>query len=442
MNLKTQLTVEVLATELDHEFTRWALQWLSADPNEVLEHAVAGMYEGPAQQLRQSYLSQMIECGYIQTVEPVAKLTSSQSWEDEWISECGGSWPVYEIELHAPGMEAIDLAGWHCVGDFDDHNGTGWEVRDDDSQFTGLPRLSSDGDRIECGDNLSGSCDIPIWQHEGQWWTLDTDTLEDVIQSAADQTDHGGRPRWHHVDRDEMTVKDDFWIIQDNRVVFVELLHGGLAPLDSRDGKGDTTYYAEAWSHSLTEETFETLGECLDDLAEYADNEAVYDDETKAQIVFGAFVEGQVELPEGFTSDTDDYGYYLSHDDDDDTRWHPTSDDLAAVLSSGSWMAVIDELTSKFGVRRVLDLNREWQSQMDYIIEKYNPWVVFQDSRNAGNCAQGTEAFTAKVSESIGAAGPCGAARASLILSVADNAYTRRACRMAAQRLADEVILT
>lgn len=61
-------------------------------------------------------------------------------------------------------------------------------------------------------------------------------------------------------------------------------------------------------------------------------------------------------------------------------------------------------------------------------------WVTMADSIAAGNCQAGTTGFRDDLLRTIGATGEVGAATASAILATSDNAFTRRACRVAAIR--------
>lgn len=63
-----------------------------------------------------------------------------------------------------------------------------------------------------------------------------------------------------------------------------------------------------------------------------------------------------------------------------------------------------------------------------------NIWVRFQDSLDAGNCQAGTSAFLTSLKEKVNATGEIGAVRASVILAIRDDTYTRAACRTAALR--------
>jgi hypothetical protein len=141
--------------------------------------------------------------------------------------------------------------------------------------------------------------------------------------------------------------------------------------------------------------------------------------------------------PPGLTVGHDDEGLYVAAEDgDDDEKYHLDGPQLTAVMRHG-WAVALDDIVDALGVRATLDAARAWQAEMDRIIAERDPWVTFDDSIAAGNCRIGTQSFVNRFRAEIGAKGEIGAARASVILRMRDDAYTRRAARVAAQRTLD-----
>ena len=87
----------------------------------------------------------------------------------------------------------------------------------------------------------------------------------------------------------------------------------------------------------------------------------------------------------------------------------------------------------------VRDAVRGWKTQDRQIQAAEIPltrvWVGVQDSLDSGNCAPMTSQFARRAAELLGATGEVGAVRADWLLSVRDDAYTRRAVNAAALRM-------
>lgn len=100
--------------------------------------------------------------------------------------------------------------------------------------------------------------------------------------------------------------------------------------------------------------------------------------------------------------------------------------------SSRPFSVVREAFEKRAALRRQEERNRK----LDAILAD-NPqlvWVEFSDSITSGNCVSESARFREALSAKLGAEGELGAVRASLILSIRDDNYTRRACRSAALR--------
>ena len=65
-----------------------------------------------------------------------------------------------------------------------------------------------------------------------------------------------------------------------------------------------------------------------------------------------------------------------------------------------------------------------------------NVWVMLEDSLDAGNCEPESRKFKEVLISTLGATGDIGAVRATTILNIRDDGFTRRACQQAALRTA------
>jgi hypothetical protein len=290
-----------------------------------------------------------------------------------------------------------------------------------------------DGWAIEEFDRIESF--IPCWRSGGgEWCTLDRDELETSLERAANGVDHGSEPTWEDVERGDMDDADDaVYIVRDGAVVRLDIVTGGVASvLDSYTD--DVRHYATAWSHSESGDVYESRMDVIDDIQSESDTGRIYADESVARAALVALcsdTHGEPEMSHG----CDDEGFFLASSDDE--RYHPTSDELAEVYRSG-WSAIADVVADALGRRAARALLREWQREMDAIISERDPFVGVDDSVAAGNCRQGTSVFRERIERHLHLQSGCiGAVRASVILSLRDDAYTRRACRQAARRLAE-----
>lgn len=422
----------------DAELATWAIEWLGLD--------LAALWPD----LDDDGRDWLVDAGIVSEVEADVECTAAESWESDWRSESNAAWPTYTLNVTADGMESVEVEGWHLVGPMGpdgNRQHEEWDTEDGDGACGGLPYV--DGWTITSGDNVGSDTLIPCWRHEGCWVTLDREALgtdrhgRGSLGDAAGDADHGSEPTWEDVPRDDMERESTVHIIRDGRIVEVDLLSGGLAPCEPESDDDDhysryyrsrrTAYYATAWSHGETEDTYRDERAAKDAIAELADDGELHKDEDAARKALGRLVLDAQTVPGDLVEGVDDDGLYVEAQDAGE-RYHPDADQLATILRAG-WMPVIDDITEALGVRETLAAAREWQAEMDAIIEADDPWVMIDDSVRGGNCPVGTQSFVRELARHEDAVGEIGAARASLILSLRDDSYTRRACRLAAQRL-------
>jgi len=416
------------------DLTTFAIEWLGIDLAAVWAY------------LDDADRDWLVESGVVDTVEASVTCTDAESWQSDWRTESGAAWPTYDLEIRADGMPTIEVQGWHLVGQMGPDGNRQyeeWATEDDDGSGMGLPRVSDGGDgwEIDSGNNVDGGGPIPCWRQGGRWVTLDREALDDSIRDAASDADHGDEPSWDDVTVDDMEIKEHRYIIRDSAVEEISILTGGIAGHDVymtyRD-VDDMEYYATAWAVEGSDAVYRDEAGALAALREIADNGKAYTTEAKALAALGRIVMDAHDAPAGLEMGIDDDGLYVVADDAEDNaeaRFHLDSRQLTAVARNG-WMVVVDDVIDALGIRATLDAAREWQSEMDRIVAEKNPWVMIEDSIGAGNCPAGSKSFAADLARRIGASGPesIGAARASLILATRNDAFTRRAVRVAAQR--------
>lgn len=425
----TTISLSDLVDRGDVALAAWAIDWLGDSID------LAAEWEA----LDDDGRDWLVEAGIVEAIEPTVECTDASTWDSDWRTESDAAWPGYELTITAPGLE-LEIGGWHLVGPMGpdgSRSSREWDQQDDDGAACGLPRV--DGWELEAGANMSGGCLIPCWRHEGRLLTLDPSVLGNRLRDAAGDADHGGEPEWDDVDRADMEQGDGYYMVRDGKIVDVATLHGGLAgattyDADDRRPAVQTTYWAEAWSHDLTDDTYQTMEDALDSLRELADDGKIYRHHRSALKALSELaVDAQGEdVADGLVAGIEDDGrLYVADENDPEDRYHLDADDTADVLAHG-WAGVVDQIRSAFGTRKVLGLARDWQAEMDAAIITADPWVMVADSLAAGNCKQETAAFAARLQE--GADGEIGAVRASVILALRDDPYTRRACRLAAWR--------
>jgi len=438
----TQINLTDLIARDDADLCDWAIDWLGIDLAEQWAD------------LDDADRTWLVESGVVDTVEAGVACTAAESWQSDWRTDSNVAWPTYDLEITAEGMPAIEVTGWHVVGPMGpdgNRQHEEWATEDSDGAGTGLPRV--EGWTIDAGDNMSGGGLIPCWRQGDRWVTLDREALDDSIRDAASDADHGGEPTWDDVTVDDMEINEHRYIIRDSAVEKIGILTGGIAGHDvvrsvehGEDAEGymtyrdvdDTEYYATAWAVENSDGIYQTKEQALDAVREASVTGKAYATEAKALAALGRIVMDEHDAPAGLETGIDEDGLYVVADDAEDNaeaRFHLDSRQLTAVAHNG-WMVVVDDVIDALGVRATLDAAREWQSEMDRIVAEQDPWVMIEDSVGAGNCPAGSRSFAADLARRIGASGPesIGAARASLILATRNDAFTRRAVRVAAQR--------
>lgn len=201
-------------------------------------------------------------------------------------------------------------------------------------------------------------------------------------------------------------------------------------------------YAADIWGDETPE--LNTVREVVDYLQDMDGVLAVLDDEHEAETYLLRHLAEEVDpdgLPQGVAlrvpRDEDEAPYlYLTDrgDEDEEDRYHPTEDDLRALIAGRSG-DLLRELTAAFGRRALLSALTEQRALADERLatEAERIWVTVADSLAAGNCRQGTLAFAARHGIDIGA---IGAIRADYLLEIAPrDPMARQAARAAALRL-------
>lgn len=391
----------------------------------------------------------LVDEGMVSEVIPDVICTSADDWRSDWQSEYGCAWSEYELEIRVDGETLATVQGWHVVGEQQDTwgNSRGWCEDDGDDQCHGLPYC--DGWTIRGGDNLE-DVDIPCWRGpSGGFLTFDRDELGDerwcngLLSKAAGAADHGESP-----DIDELTLGDldeteTLWAVIDGKSTAVEISHGGLAPhqreADQDLGDGDwryvtvTDYYVEGWTHDDCETIFPDRDACIESL-EAKIGRVYHSEELLIADILDDACRAHGE-PDGITVAC--YGNikpgngHLHPDDQPDDQYHPTVEEAIAAKLHG-WDSLLETLVDAFGRRACLDACKAWRDRADTIIASQPVLVTFEDSIAAGNCTQETEQVRLAIQDSFGDG--VTAVDAQFLLSLRDDAYSRRACRVAAMR--------
>lgn len=99
---------------------------------------------------------------------------------------------------------------------------------------------------------------------------------------------------------------------------------------------------------------------------------------------------------------------------------------------------VLSSARAAFASRALQEKQTAARAALDRLLAQrgHAVWVSVSDSLSAGNCAHGTDAFVQQLRAHLGADGEIGAVTAAAILAMRDDAYTRRACHVAAARAA------
>lgn len=413
-------------------FSRWAIEAMRIDLADLWPDLDDDQRDG------------LVEHGAVVEVEADVECTEAQPWQDDWRSDTGGSWPTYTLEITADGMDPMEVQGWHYVGPMGpdgNHQSETWVEQDDDGCMSG--RISVDGWEIDHGESMSGGGLTPCWRRGDRWVTLDRESLQDAIDDAARATDHGSEPTWEDVTADDCDVGvDTVWTIREDKITETTLYRGGVAGHDEddesrRDAWGqpriNTVYWAQAW---LADDTiYESRREAERGLREAADDGQLYQSEADAVAAAVAAARKKHGEPAGLRVDEDDGGWYVAAEDDEDgdDPYHLSAAEASAVLRYG-WIAITDDVVDALGQRQTLAAARQWQAEMDDIIDADDPMVTVRDSLAAGNCHAETDRFAAGLRQRLGLPADATEAPASAILAVRRDAYTLRACRVAAQR--------
>jgi hypothetical protein len=209
--------------------------------------------------------------------------------------------------------------------------------------------------------------------------------------------------------------------------------------------------WASAWCHQLTREVFETEEAAVADMHKHSDTKLAYETFDMARAALASLCIDKYGQPEGFTcviqeGMNDEPDVYLEEyrglveaGDEEPEQYHPSSHEFGVVYRVG-WRPLLNRIARVFRVRDEPRTDREQLKKLDRITQEQDPWVTFVDSLDSGNCSYGTADFVNKIKrflqETVEApVGELGAVRSSFILSKRDDAYTRRACRLAAQKL-------
>lgn len=428
---------ELIARD-DADLAAWAIDWLAIDLSEVWSD------------LDDDERDWLVDSGIVEEVEASVECTDAQSWQSDWREESNAAWPTYTLTITADGMDDIEVIGWHLVGVLGpdgNRRHAEWDTEDSDGAANGLPHV--DEWDIRGGANVGGVIPIPCWRGESGWLTLDRASLgqdhyRGALSDAASHADHGHEPTWQDVDRDDMETHETRYIIRDSRIIEIEILTGGIAGHDVERYDGPdagqyryytvTEYYATAWSTSETDDIYESEEEVVQSLCDLADNETSYTDEDDAKAALARLAYDAHDIPDGMDCDIDDAGLYVQpedEDEDEDARYHLDAGQCSRVIRYG-WSSVMGDIVDALGIRATLAGARQWQEEMDEIIDRCDPFVSVSDSLAGGNCRAETDRFRATLCDKLG--GDVGAVRASVILAIRDDLYTRRACRVAAQR--------
>ena len=392
-----------------------------------------------------------IERGYARSADVSITLGDVQAWQDDWLSESGAAWPCYELHVSVDGNAIGTVTGWHLVGPMGPDGNRQyeeWSTADDDGVCGGKPHPCISDDQPPCiksGDNVGAMVNLPLLDEDGCYLIYDADDIQDDIDRAARKADHGDEPTWEDADIEDAEDYGTRYIIKYYRVLEVctRRVQSWQTSLHWDAGRErGATYYVTAWTTSLHDTLVETESEALESLREESDDGKAWTTKAKAEASLAVIVDERLaeldDLPDMEHDRDEDGKLYLrekdADEDDEDARYHLTPDETARVCQHG-WLAILNEVVHAFGRRAALNACRSWQEEMDAIITERDPWVLITDSIAGGNCPAGSRSFAATFAAKVGAEGEIGAAKASAILAIKDDTFTRRACRMAAARV-------
>jgi len=390
----------------------------------------------------------LVDCGIVKEVKPTATLTDHETLTTAH-SENTTWWPEYTVELTAAHLpEPLEVSGWVECGWWRDYDGDGWRISNGEGGLSGLPHCSDDAWEIG---NVEGGNDveIPLWRSpSGGFLTFDRSVLGrcyiNVIDDAADHTDWS-EPTIDDIDASDLDDDESVWIVKGGEAAEITLSTGGLGETETEDWYDDengghsvlvTTYELQAWTHELADgRVFADRDDALAHLAECHGVEKVYDSEDLLIVDTLDDCCREFGEPEGLTvraygrSDDRHAGYIHPHDDHDN-NYHVTAEQALSCRREG-WGALLPDLVQSLGRRACLDACKEWRDEADARLQRdgHAIMVTWELSIDAGNCEQESNQLRDAIVDSFG---DVTAVDARFLLSLRDDQYSRRACRLAA----------
>jgi hypothetical protein len=240
--------------------------------------------------------------GYCRWASVGVECSSADGWRGEWQADCGASWPAYTLTVTVDGHEPLEVRGWHVLADFPrDGNGrSGWDMRDDDGAYSGLPKYVAPNDcrpadadeahpKIEAGTHMNGDLDLPRRDAvTGAVLVYDADAVNKAIEeAAAEEADHGAEPElaelgWEDRNRRHTEV---LYLVSDGESREVEIAHAGLYQCGEKyedDGRPRKKWLLEGWvtDCDLIEGVHPTRDSLVAELEQYGE---LYDDFADAE---------------------------------------------------------------------------------------------------------------------------------------------------------------
>lgn len=398
--------------------------------------------------------------GYAEYASVTAECIDSQEWRDDWRDDTGGSWPTYLVKLEVNGVNVGEVVGWHYAGMYDNMGSNEWGILDKEGDTCGLPVYQCNrmaGPHIDSPSH--SDLELPLLNSSGQALLYDEYEVNRSIEEAAADAGHGSEPSIDELDKDSDGEDwDCFYTVRNYEIreITVSRLVKYCEGSDYDRGFHRPSYLLEGYT--ITDPDYPDADYGIHEYAEDAINawsvehgEQAYKDEDDAQFALAAVVDEQLaeldELP-GMEYGRDRIGettwgtgrgeagqvWIAPADREDEGEVYHLDDEQTARVCRFGWNAIIDEIREAFGTRQALAAIRSWQEEMDGAIAVTDPWVTLDDSLASGNCRAMSVQFRDQLSRHLGATGEVGAVRASMILGLRDDPFTRRACRMAMQR--------
>ena len=409
--------------------------------------------------------SLLVEHGAVELRQPTAEMTYNDSLSSAH-SENGIHWPGYTVELSADRLTTpVKVSGWVECGWWKDSTGDGWKICNGES-VNGLPYCDTDYNDEWLIGHVEGFADvaIPVWRDDaGIFCTFDRSCLSRDYTNVID--DVATSDEWAEPSIDDLTASDlsntddSVWIVKDGDSSEVKLLTGGHGHYETQgfghDGDFSCSvdnWRVQAWSHELADdEIFDSREDIVKHLCEAHGVEKSYDSEDLLIVDVLDDAARKHGQPDGlsvyaFGRCEDSEAGYL-YPDGDQLVWsdrngcyshpnvyHPTAREAIAALNHG-WGAIIDEIVNSLGRRASLDACRQWADQADAILADRGGQVMvdFDTSIAVGNCEYESRRLLDAMTASFG---DITSIDARFLLSLRDDAYSRRACRFAAMRTA------